>query len=114
VNLSSCVPATGLETAGARIEAADLAPLMADPAVIGLAELMNFPGVIHKDQGMLAKLELFLGRHIDGHSPLLRASELNAYLAVGVRTEHECTSLAEAEEKLAKGMHILLREGSIA
>ncbi len=114
VNLSSCVPATALETAGARLEADDLAPLMSDPAVIGLAELMNFPGVIHKDPGMLAKLEQFFGQHIDGHSPLLRASELNAYLAVGVSTDHECTSLAEAEEKLAKGMHILLREGSIA
>lgn len=114
VNLSSCVPATDLETAGARIEADDLFPLVDDPAVIGLAELMNFPGVIHKDPGMMAKLERFFGRHIDGHSPLLRACELNAYLAVGVSTEHECTSLAEAEEKLAKGMHILLREGSIA
>ena len=114
VNLSSCVPATALETAGARLEAEDLAPLLSDPAVIGLAELMNFPGVIHKDPGMLAKLEQFFGEHIDGHSPLLRASELNAYLAVGVSTDHECTSLAEAEEKLAKGMHILLREGSIA
>ncbi len=82
--------------------------------MIGLAELMNFPGVIHKDPGMLAKLERFFGRHIDGHSPLLRTSELNAYLATGVSTEHECTSLEEAEEKLAKGMHILLREGSIA
>jgi adenine deaminase len=114
VNLSSCVPATDLETAGARIEAEDLVPLMDDPAVIGLAELMNFPGVIHKDPGMLAKLERFFGRHIDGHSPLLSTSELNAYLAVGVSTEHECTRLEEAQEKLAKGMHILLREGSIA
>ncbi len=114
VNLSSCVPATAFETAGARIEADDLAALMDDPAVVGLAELMNFPGVIHKDPGMLAKLELFFGRHIDGHSPLLRGSELNAYLATGVSTEHECTSLDEAAEKLAKGMHILLREGSIA
>jgi adenine deaminase len=114
VNLSSCVPATELETAGARLEAEDLAPLIDDPAVIGLAELMNFPGVIHKDPGMLAKLERFHGRHIDGHSPLLRTSELNAYLSVGVLTEHECTSLEEAEEKLAKGMHVLLREGSIA
>ncbi|MCB1991417.1 MAG: adenine deaminase, partial [Geminicoccaceae bacterium] len=114
VNLSSCVPATELETAGARLEADDLLPLLADPAVIGLAELMNFPGVIHKDAGMLAKLERFHNQHIDGHSPLLRGSELNAYLATGVLTEHECTSLEEAEEKLAKGMHILLREGSIA
>ncbi len=114
VNLSSCVPATELETAGARLEADDLLPLLADPAVTGLAELMNFPGVVHKDPGMLAKLERFHGQHIDGHSPLLHGSELNAYLAVGVLTDHECTSLEEAEEKLAKGMHILLREGSIA
>jgi adenine deaminase len=114
VNLSACVPSTGLETAGARLEAADLIPLMDDPAVIGLAEVMNYPGVLAKDPGMLAKLAAFAGRHKDGHAPLLRGLPLNAYLATGIRTDHECTTAAEGLEKLAKGMHLLIREGSIA
>jgi len=114
VNLSSCVPATELETSGARLEADDLMALADEPEVIGLAELMNFPGVVHKDPGILKKLAAFKGRHIDGHAPLLSGPELDAYIAVGVSTEHECTRLEEAREKLAKGMHILLREGSIA
>jgi adenine deaminase len=114
VQLSSCVPATGLETAGARLEAADLAPLADDPAVIGLAELMNFPGVLAKDAGLLAKLVAFAGRHVDGHAPLLRGRALNAYLATGVRTDHESTGFEEGREKLAKGVHLLAREGSIA
>jgi adenine deaminase len=71
VNLSSCVPATGLETAGARLEAEDLLPLAAHPAALGLAEVMNFPGVLAKDPGLLAKLAAFRGRHVDGHAPLL-------------------------------------------
>ena len=114
VNLSSCVPATELETAGARLEVADLLPLRAHPAVLGLAEVMNFPGVLAKDPGLLAKLAAFAGGHIDGHAPLLRGLPLNGYLAAGIRTDHECTQLDEAREKLAKGMFILMREGSIA
>ena len=114
VQLSSCVPATELETAGARLEAADLLPLADHPAVIGLAELMNFPGLLAKDPGILAKVVAFAGRHIDGHAPLVRGYDLNAYLAAGVRTDHESTRLDEAEEKLRKGMQVLLREGSIA
>ena len=114
VNLSSCVPSTELETAGARLEIADLLPLLADPAALGLAEVMNFPGVLARDPGLLAKLVAFAGRHIDGHAPLLRGLPLNGYLAAGIRTDHECTQLEEAREKLAKGMFILMREGSIA
>jgi adenine deaminase len=114
VQLSSCVPATELETAGARLEAADLVPLASHPAVIGLAELMNFPGLLAKDPGILAKVVAFAGRHIDGHAPLVRGYDLNAYLAAGVRTDHESTRLDEAEEKLRKGMQVLMREGSIA
>jgi adenine deaminase len=114
VQLSSCVPATELETAGARLEAADLVPLAGHPAVIGLAELMNFPGLLAKDPGILAKVVAFADRHIDGHAPLVRGYDLNAYLAAGVRTDHESTRLDEAEEKLGKGMQVLLREGSIA
>ena len=114
VNLSACVPATELETAGARVEAPDLVPLADHPAALGLAEVMNFPGVLAKDAGLLAKLAAFADRHIDGHAPLLGGLGLNAYLAAGVRTDHECTTLDEATEKLRKGMAILLREGSIA
>ena len=79
VQLSSCVPSTEMETAGARIEAADLAPLMGDPSGIGLAEFMNYPGVIHRDPGAMAKLRLFGGGHVDGHCPQLSGKDLNAY-----------------------------------
>ena len=114
VNLSSCVPSTDLETAGARLEVEDLLPLRAHPAALGLAEVMNFPGVLAKDPGLLAKLAAFSGAHIDGHAPLLRGLPLNGYLAAGIRTDHECTQVEEAREKLAKGMFVLMREGSIA
>ena len=75
---------------------------------------MNFPGVLAKDPGLLAKLDAFAGGHVDGHAPLLRGLPLNGYLAAGIRTDHECTQLEEAREKLAKGMFVLMREGSIA
>jgi adenine deaminase len=114
VNLSSCVPATTLETAGARLEIEDLLPLRDHPKVIGLAEMMNFPGVLSGDPGIMAKLAAFQGRHIDGHAPLLLGTALNGYLAAGIRTDHEATSAAEAREKLAKGMAILIREGSVS
>lgn len=114
VQLSSCVPSTHMETAGAALEAKDLAPLMDHPRVIGLAEFMNFPGVLMKDPGCMAKLEAFRGRHIDGHAPLLRGKDLNGYIAAGIRTEHEATTADEALEKLRKGMRVLIREGSVS
>ncbi|MEX5730177.1 adenine deaminase [Rhodovulum iodosum] len=114
VNLSSCVPSTEMETSGARIGAADLAALKDHPRVIGLAEVMNYPGVITKAPEVLAKLDAFRGRHIDGHAPLLSGRDLNAYIAAGIRTEHEATSAAEAKEKLQKGMRVLIREGSVS
>ncbi|KAB0681276.1 adenine deaminase [Aureimonas leprariae] len=115
VQLSSCVPATDhLETSGARIAAADLTPFMDHPKTLGLAEFMNFPGVLGHDEGALAKLELFRGRHIDGHAPLLRGKALNGYIAAGIRTEHEATTADEAMEKLRKGMTVLIREGSVS
>jgi adenine deaminase len=114
VQLSSCVPSTHMETTGARLEAADIAPLMDHPRVIGLAEFMNYPGVLFKDAGCLAKLDAFAGRHIDGHAPLLRGNDLNGYIAAGIRTEHEATSYDEALEKLRKGMRVLIREGSVS
>lgn len=114
VQLSSCVPSTHMETAGARLEAGDLIPLMDHPRGIGLAEFMNFPGVLMQDAGCMAKLEAWQGRHIDGHAPLLRGNDLNGYLAAGIRTEHEATSAEEALEKLRKGMRVLIREGSVS
>ena len=114
VNLSSCVPATPFETAGARLEIGDLLPFRDHPKVVGLAEMMNFPGVLNADPGIITKLAAFQNSHIDGHAPLLRGMALNGYLAAGIRTDHEATSAAEAREKLAKGMAILIREGSVS
>ncbi|HLW91786.1 MAG TPA: adenine deaminase [Roseiarcus sp.] len=114
VQLSSCVPATHLETSGARLEVDDLLPFAKHPKVLGLAEFMNFPGVLAGDPSCLAKLAAFQDRRIDGHSPLLRGLDLNGYLAAGIRTDHETTNMPEALEKLSKGMFILVREGSVS
>ena len=114
VQLSSCVPATQFETAGAELTAQDLVALRGHPSGIGLAEFMNFPGVLFKDEGCLAKLEAFADGHIDGHAPLLGGRDLNGYIAAGIRTEHEATTLPEAREKLMKGMTVLIREGSVS
>ncbi|PLK72467.1 adenine deaminase [Rhizobium sp. TH135] len=114
VQLSSCVPATHLETSGADLPIERLLPFRNHPKVIGLAEFMNFPGVIYKDPICMAKLEAFQDGHIDGHSPLLSGRDLNGYLSARIRTEHECTTAAEAMEKIRKGMHILVREGSVS
>lgn len=114
VQLSSCVPSTDMETAGAEILAEDLAEVMGHPSGIGLAEFMNYPGVIYRDPRAMAKLRLFEGGHIDGHCPQLSGKDLNAYVAAGIRTEHEATTAAEALEKLQKGMRVLIREGSVS
>lgn len=110
----SCVPATHLETAGAALEPDELRELKAYPEVLGLAEMMNFPGVINAVPGVLEKLELFSDKIIDGHAPLVRGKELSAYVLTGVETEHEAVTLEEAREKLSRGMNILIREGSQA
>jgi len=114
VQLSSCVPSTHMETAGAELLAADLAELMGHPSGIGMAEFMNYPGVIFRDPQAMDKLRLFEGGHIDGHCPLLSGKDLNAYVAAGIRTEHEATTAEEALEKLRKGMRVLIREGSVS
>lgn len=114
VQLPSCVPSTNMETAGASIGAADLAGLIGHSSGVGLAEFMNYPGVIHRDPGAMAKLRLFEGGHVDGHCPLLSGKDLNAYVAAGIRTEHEATTAGEAREKLQKGMRVLIREGSVS
>lgn len=114
VNLSSCVPAAAFETSGARLEVDDLLPFRSHPKVVGLAEMMNFPGVLNADPGIIAKLVAFQDGHMDGHAPLLLGRDLNGYLAAGIRTDHEATSAPEAREKLSKGMAILIREGSVS
>ncbi len=112
VMLPSCVPATHLETAGARITADDLKLMIGDDRVAGVAELMNFPGVFLGMKSELAKIEAGKGKCIDGHAPGLRGKNLNAYALAGVRSDHESVEVSEAREKLRLGMHILLREGS--
>jgi len=110
----SCVPATHLETSGAELGGEQVAEMLGWPGVIGLAEMMNFPGVISGDHAVLAVLQAAAGRHIDGHAPGLTGRELQAYVGAGPSTEHEATTLAEAQEKLTAGMWIMIREGSAA
>src|SRR3954470_22491329 len=112
VMLPSCVPATHLETAGARMTADDIKLMIADERIAGVAELMNYPGVYLGQESELAKIEAGKGKNIDGHAPGLSGKNLNAYVLAGVRSDHESTELHEAREKLRLGMHILLREGS--
>lgn len=114
VMLSSCVPACGLDTSGAELTSSDLASLWSEERVLGLAEMMNYPGVLNRDPEVMAKLRAAAGRPIDGHAPGLSGKDLNAYIAAGVGSDHECSSLSEAREKLARGMYIMLREGSAA
>ncbi len=112
VMASSCVPATAMETSGARLEAEDLAQLLDHPWVLGLAELMNYPGVALGDEGLLDKIALFEHLALDGHAPDMTGAMLNAYVAAGVQSEHECATLAEAREKLRLGLTIFIREGT--
>lgn len=114
VNVPSCVPATAMETAGAVLEAGDLLTLIDDPRVLGLAEMMNYPGVIDGAPPVLAKLEGFRGRPLDGHAPGLTGKQLNAYVGAGIGSDHECTTVEEAAEKLARGLYILIREATNA
>jgi adenine deaminase len=112
IMLPSCVPATPFETAGARITADDLRLMIADERIAGVAELMNYPGVYLGDESELEKIAAGKGKNVDGHAPGLRGRNLNAYVLAGVRSDHESTELAEAQEKLRLGLHVLLREGS--
>ena len=113
VMASSCVPATRMGTAGAVLGAEELASLD-DPRVLGLAELMNYPGAIHGAPEVLEKLAAFRGRVVDGHAPGVSGRELNAYVAAGPRSDHECTTAEEAEEKLRRGLWIFFREATNA
>ncbi|MDM7939897.1 MAG: amidohydrolase family protein, partial [Methanothrix sp.] len=112
--LPSCVPATSMETSGATLDAKTLAKLIDHERVLGLAEVMNFPGVILRDMEVLKKIRLSGRKRVDGHAPRLSGRDLAAYISAGIKSDHECTSLEEAEEKLRQGMHIMIREGSAA
>jgi adenine deaminase len=112
VMASSCVPATHMETSGARLEAEDLQPLLTHKWVLGLAEMMNYPGVVYSDEGILDKLVMYGEKVLDGHAPALTGKALNAYVAAGIGSEHECTTVEEAREKLRLGMTIFIREGT--
>ena len=112
----SCVPATSFESAGAVIDSSGIEELFLLPEISYLAEMMNFPGVIHQDSEVFKKLEIAkkLGKPIDGHAPGLRGDDAIKYFEQGITTDHECFTLPEAEEKLKLGVNILIREGSAA
>ena len=114
VMVPSCVPATHMATAGAYLEAKDIAALQNDRWVLGLGEMMNYPGVLHEDPNTLEKLDAFKTRVLDGHAPGLSGKALNAYLTAGIGSDHECTTVDEAREKLRLGMYILIREATNA
>jgi adenine deaminase len=110
----SCVPATAMETSGASLDAVDLASFQASPWVLGLAEVMNFPGVVAGEEAVVAKLRAFAGKVIDGHAPGLTGPALAAYVAAGIGSDHESTTVEEAREKLRLGMTVFLREATNA
>ena len=113
VALPSCVPATGLETSGARLEAADLADFIGHSNVLGLGEVMNYQAVLAGEPSMVAKLQLPLAFK-DGHAPGIKPQDLNAYFLAGMHTDHECSTLTEVRERLRRGYYVMLREGSAA
>lgn len=112
VMLSSCVPASPLESAGATLTAEDLEPYLANPWVLGLAEMMNYPGVIAAQDEVLAKVAIARQRVVDGHAPGVTGRDLSAYAAAGIMSDHECIRADEAAEKLRQGLSIMIREGS--
>lgn len=114
--LPSCVPATEFETSGFELNSYDLSLLMDKDWVLGLAEMMNVPGVINRDANIMAKIDLALqnNKRVDGHAPQVTGKELCAYIASGVASDHECTDPEQALDKLRQGMYIMVREGSAA
>lgn len=112
--LPSCVPATPLETAGAELGPEDLAAYMQHPRVLGLGEVMDEPGVLHADRSLLQKIEQADGRRVDGHAAGLHGRDLATYVAAGIHSDHEATTLGEGLERLRLGMHLMIREGTAA
>lgn len=113
--LPSCVPATNMENAGATITAADMENPLRNGQTAGLAEMMDFPGVIHTDDAVIDKIITAknLGKRIDGHAPMVNGKDLNAYIAAGIENDHECSTVEELEERIRLGMYVFLREGSV-
>jgi adenine deaminase len=114
VMLPSCVPATSLETSGAELSSHDLSLLLNDERVLGIGEMMNYPAVIAKDEDVLKKIAIAKNKIVDGHAPMLKGKNLYAYISAGIRSDHECTDVNEAREKLRAGMYIMIREGTAA
>lgn len=114
IMLPSCVPTTDMETAGAELRSTELAAMIGRERVLGIGEMMNYPGVLEGDPEVLAKIAAAGGRRIDGHAPGLSGKSLAAYIGAGISSDHECVTAAEAREKLSMGMHIMVREGSTA
>ena len=116
VNLPSCVPSTPFDESGACLTAEDLFPLYEEKRVLGLAEMMNYPGVLFGDKDVLKKISdaHAKGKVVDGHAPLLSGRDLDKYIATGIQTDHECSIAEEAIEKLKKGQWIMIREGTAA
>lgn len=112
----SCVPATNMETAGSVLSSSDLAMFLNEKNVLGLAEMMNFPGVLNQEESVMLKITLAAnaGKRIDGHAPGLQGKDLNAYVGAGISSDHECTNAEEAMEKLRLGMHVMIRQGTVA
>jgi adenine deaminase len=112
----SCVPATGFETAGAVIDADGVKSLLAIPEIFYLSEMMNYPGVLHKDPQVMQKIDIAkrLNKPVDGHTPGLRAEHARQYIEAGISTDHECFTIEEAMDKIKFGMKIIIREGSAA
>jgi adenine deaminase len=111
--LPSCVPATDFETSGSALKGFDLYPLLSEKWVLGIGEVMNYPGVLKQDQDVLDKITMSHEKRVDGHAPGLSGKDLCAYVAAGVSSDHEGTTVEEAREKLRLGMHIMIREGSL-
>ncbi|MCX7905694.1 MAG: adenine deaminase [Elusimicrobiales bacterium] len=114
VMLPSCVPSTELETSGASLSSHDLSLLLNDERVLGIAEVMNYPGVINKNDELLKKILIAKNKRIDGHAPMLSGKQLYAYINTGIASDHECSSEEEAREKLRAGMYVMIREGTAA
>ncbi len=108
----SCVPATSLETSGAVLGPEDIKKILKFKECIGLGEVMNYPGVLFGDENVLAKITAAEGKAVDGHAPGVSGKDLNAYIGAGIHSDHESVALAEAEEKLKRGMYVMIREGS--
>lgn len=116
IMLPSCVPATEFDENGARLESRHLLPFYEHPRVLGLGEMMNYPGVIAGDKDVLAKIEKThaCGKIVNGHAPLMSGIELDKYIAAGIRDDHECSSAEEGKERIRKGQWVMLREGTAA